>query len=173
MVKSKTKLIVLNGTSSSGKTTIAKKLQEMFYPEIYFYASIDTELFSFPLHRMSRAEYSAIVDNALIVMSKRTRACLDSGISVIVDTVFQDDQFEVFNEFNKYYSPIYIKVCCNLETLKSREAKRGDRRIGLAESQLEDLNLPLPYSLEIDTSINNTSSNCEQIIKIVRGSDFI
>ncbi|AWV05249.1 hypothetical protein DM992_39180 [Burkholderia sp. JP2-270] len=55
-----------------------------------------------------------------------------------------------------------IGVFCALEVLIEREWARGDRKIGLAESQFHSIHANRHYDYVVDTSLSN-SSECGQL----------
>lgn len=118
-------LIYLNGTSSSGKTSIASELQNLIREPI-FYFSIDTLLYS-----LSPDDLNAIMGkqpyrtplNWEVILSgyfSCITALTQAGNSVIADCpVFQQG---LFNMFEKYISSIsqktIVKITCPLEIIK-------------------------------------------------------
>ena len=151
-------LIYLNGTSSSGKTSVANELQKLIQKPI-FYFSIDTLLYS-----LSQEDLNAIMGkqpsrtplNWEAIFSgyfSCITALTHTGNSVIADCpVYQQG---LFNIFEKYISSVaqktIIKITCPLEIIKIREVDRKDRAIGVAEKQFEEIHKYLNYDLEVDS----------------------
>jgi len=75
------KVILLNGTSSSGKSTIAKELRRVL-PEPYLYVSIDEFLHQLPV--------SVLEDGGRLAHEWPNAAIARAGNRVIVDTVLQE-----------------------------------------------------------------------------------
>lgn len=154
----KGKIIYLEGVSSSGKTTLAKKLQTLL-PEPFFCLSGD--LF------WDIAPPSKTFDNNLI-FSKVDSAVIhtiqlfsDLGIDVIVDIVpvRMSNSMEKFVEILHEYPVLYVHVTCPLEELRRREKERGNRQIGLGERQLAWIAPQGTYDIILDT-YNLSSEEC-------------
>lgn len=152
-------LIYLNGTSSSGKTSIANELQKLIQEPI-FYFSIDTLLYSLSQDDlnaiMGKQPYRAPLNwNAIFSgYFSSVSALIQTGNSVIADCpVYQQG---LYNIFEKYISTVpqktIVKVTCPLEIIKMRETNRKDRAIGVAEKQFEEIHKYLSYDLEVDSA---------------------
>ncbi len=152
-------LIYLNGTSSSGKTSIAHELQKIVQQPI-FYFSIETLLYSLghdDLNAiMGKQPYRAPLNWEAIFSGyfSSVSALIQTGNSVIADCpVYQQG---LFNIFEKYISSVprktIVKVTCPLEVIKMREKDRKDRAIGVAEKQFEEIHKYLSYDLEVDSA---------------------
>jgi chloramphenicol 3-O phosphotransferase len=74
------------------------------------------------------------------------------GLNVIVDTVIDNDK-----RFNDYldllldHPTLFVGVLCSKEELTRREQIRGDREIGLANSQYDKIYSFNEYDLEVNT----------------------
>ena len=168
-------LIYLNGTSSSGKTSIASELQKLI-PEPIFYFSIDTLLYS-----LSQDDLNAIMGkqpyrtplNWNSIFSgyfSSASALIQTGNSVIADCpVYQQG---LYNIFEKYISTVpqktIVKVTCPLEIIKMRETDRKDRAIGVAEKQFEEIHKYLSYDLEVDSAKLSPRDSALKIIDFNR-----
>jgi len=159
----KGKIIFLNGVSSSGKSTLAKSLQEKL-TEFYYWLSIDN--FLNPIHeKFYISEYKTSLRQTLRVMHHTIKLFSDMGLNVIVDHVLEkrewlDECVEILHE-----NPVlFVHVTCPLEELRRREKERGDRQIGQAERQLSLLNPISTYDIIVDTS----KEKCEdELIEIL------
>lgn len=153
-------IIVLNGASSSGKTTLAKELQSKCV-EVYLLCSLDTfwDMTPFGIPAGSKN-----FPNMKLAIAKSVKALAETGHNVILDIVFcgQKTHIELTKELEGFNLKI-VKVECPLEELKNRELARGDRTIGLAESQFESAHEGVLYDLNINT-FTNTSEQCAQKI---------
>ena len=93
----------------------------------------------------------------------------DLGIDVIVDFVHigMSSLMEYFVNLRYECLVLYVNVSCPLEELCRREKERGDRQIGLAESQLSQLNPQDTYDIVVDT-FNSTTEECaDRIIEML------
>ena len=154
MVK-KAEIIILNGTSSSGKTSLAKALQNLLDPT-YLYLALDTFGDMFPDHYLDVENEdlaAARKNNVLSIMLNYIKFFASSENDLIIDHVLDESSYlltlvKELSEFNL----IFIGVHCPLHVLEKRENIRGDRKIGLARSQYENVHKGINYNFEVDTS---------------------
>ncbi len=164
-------LIYLNGTSSSGKSSLAHSLQKHL-PTPCFYFSIDTLLYS--LHKSdldaimgklpyrTKMNWDAIFKGYLAGVS----ALVTAGNDVIADLPIYTESlgrdFEFF--LNAIPNKNIVKVDCPLETLEVRERNRGDRAIGIARRQFSTIHNFLNYNIVVDTSTNQSDELATKIL---------
>ncbi|MBK23249.1 MAG: hypothetical protein CME70_04510 [Halobacteriovorax sp.] len=160
-------LIVFNGTSSSGKSSIAHILHRKLLNPPRLLIKLDDLLYRLPLSEINRDEYRKLCDPCHDTLSGYTLSAIKSGLLCIVDTVFEEGCFERFSKKLSGVKPFYIKVFCPLEILKQREAERGDRKIGTAEGQFDITHLGIKYDLELDTSKLSPEESVSKILRIV------
>jgi chloramphenicol 3-O phosphotransferase len=136
-------VIFLNGTSSSGKTTITKALQEKL-TEPYMYISIDgyfhlyAERFLRPASREGAVVLERLIPAVVSGLHRSVAALAQAGNSVLVDHLLQDDgSLEECVENWVGLDVLFVGVKCPLEVAEERERKRGNRTIGTARSQFE------------------------------------
>jgi len=158
--------IVLNGASSSGKTSIAQAIQRLSRTPV-LHASLDsfTEMFC----------WSAISDPDIQRDCHRFgvssfHACLPilaSGrFSLVVDHVFEQHAwYEATREALKMMPIHFVGVRCALSVLEEREKKRADRRVGLARWQFDRVHERKVYDLEVDTESQTADACAAMILK--------
>ena len=164
----KGKIIFLNGVSSSGKTTLAKELQERL-PETFYLLNCDT--FAFEMTPKKNRNDAAKIVKALSAMHYTAKMFSDMGLNTIVDHVLfkpyetmLDECVELFHE----YPVLFVHVVCPIEELRRREKERGDRQIGHAENQLTELIPQDTYDITVDT----TKEECaDEIIEALNCPD--
>lgn len=152
-------VILLNGTGSSGKTSLAKELQELLATQ-YLNFSVDSILYALPPSDLKcmmvgkpidRAgyDYAQLVD----AYHRCVRATLESGCRVIIDNAWvnKDEIDELFNLLADF-KVVCVKVQCSLEVCMAREVARGDRAIGLAEWEYPLVHNHMTYDVTVDTS---------------------
>ena len=171
------KIIVLNGTSSAGKTTIAKLLQDSLYEKglgVYLYISIDGFQDSLPKGVKDQPE-NLVKELPQIVYaysSVITSACV-SGVNIIADMVFTEINWtHDFLYKAKELNTLYVGVKCSLEKTIQREIVRGDRVIGLAEYQYERVHRDIDYDLVVDTTNIEPRVNVLKILSILKVKKF-
>ena len=125
-------IILLNGTSSSGKTSTAKELLKLL-DEPYFYLSMDDFLDpSMPLKINMNIEADlAIIDKAILGFTRALKAYAETMDHIIIDHVLQSPYWlhEAANAL-KGFDVFFVGLTPPLEVLEEREKKRKDRQPG-------------------------------------------
>lgn len=159
--------ILVNGTSSAGKTTIAKRLGERL-PTPSVYMSIDTFLEMMPFRFLDCPEVDGITadcDKLILGFQSCISAMIHEGNFVIVDHVLQEPYWLKHLQSTRMFKGLYkIGVLCHIETAERRERERGDRPIGLARLQYHKVHKGIEYDMEIDTSGDPLLSELDGLI---------
>ncbi|GLS02997.1 hypothetical protein GCM10007860_01400 [Chitiniphilus shinanonensis] len=151
-------VIVLNGTSSSGKSSLARALQECL-PEQYLNFSIDSVLYALPPSDLARMQRGEPISRPGYDWDALVRAyhyalpsLLQAGVKLIVDNAWCEpgEIRELLTELAGY-SVALVGVHCDPALLAQREARRGDRAAGLAAWELPRVHAWMSYDLEVDT----------------------
>ena len=144
----KQKVILLNGPSSSGKSTLSIALQKTFGCEKYGIISID----DFLDMKKDKVIYE---EDVFEISSKLCKAAVDMTTSqknIIIDHVITSERiFKQLVEALESCDIYLIKVTCPLEELIRREKQRNNRCLGSAEASLQYLFPQDTYDLSIDT----------------------
>ena len=162
-------IICLNGVTSSGKTSIAKEIQEIS-EQNYYYVSLDMFEQMTNLKYRIRAYYSELNDCAT-VMYATIASFAKLGKSVILDTVLLNIPefprvYERLTEACEGIKIFNIHIRCPIDECERRTIVRGDRRLGLSAWHNERM-AEIPYFFEIDTSSKNPNEcACEILAKI-------
>ena len=145
-------VIFLNGTSSSGKGTIAKELQ-MAFEEAYLHASLDAFLHQLHASVLASGRWFQDLPRLLAGFNSSCAAMARTGNNVIVDTVLQELSWVApcVMAFEGL-EVVFVAVRCSLEVLEKREKARGDRQIGMARYQYDRVHAHGIYDVEVDTS---------------------
>ena len=141
-------VIVLNGVSSSGKSTLARALQATLEPA-WLHAELDTFLRMLPMKGLAEAVTVARGANAAVA------ALVREGNRVIYDCSFDQQLIDDLRAELADAKPLFVGVHCAPDVLAARERERGDRMIGQARAQLTAAHVGASYDLEVDTT--NTS----------------
>jgi chloramphenicol 3-O phosphotransferase len=184
-VMSKSKIIFLNGTSSSGKTSIAKELENIL-DEPYTYLAID-HLAGFlesylpegytpnkQKHDNKMVEAFHFVRPSMISLFHhfiKSLAILEKNI-IVDHVILEKEWLKECVELLSDHSVTFVGVFCPLEELEHRERTRGDRSIGLAKTQLELVHKHTIYDIELDTSILSSRDCAHQIKKFLTSSSI-
>lgn len=175
-------LVFLNGTSSSGKTSISTELINQ--KEIPFYhVSIDDFFSQYndfmnnkfpdePPNKIDHQVVSQIIDDSLIALYHSTiKLLVEMGFNVIIDTVIDTDKrFNEFHHLLRDYPVCFVGVLCSREELTRREQSRQDRAIGLAHSQYDHVYSFNEYDLEVNTEEWSPTECAEEILGFIRSN---
>ncbi|WP_042203465.1 phosphotransferase-like protein [Paenibacillus camerounensis] len=141
---------MLNGVSSSGKTTLAKEIVKHL-PD-YFHFSVDD--FDLVIEQMEDRQNNRLIPVVTEYFYHRTVAVFaDKGINLVLDHVIHDEITRAdFAESLAGYPLLRVGVHCPPEELARRERERGDRRIGQALEQLAFVHKEEVYDVEVPVS---------------------
>jgi chloramphenicol 3-O phosphotransferase len=166
-MKEQHRVIILNGPSSSGKTTVARALQALLdEPAMRVEHDVFVDLLPeghFTVE--TRDEYSKRLEKFFFAVNRATVGLLEGGYDVIVDTVMS--HWSVYRDWIALFGTdvLLVGIHCPLDELEKRERARGTRDIGLARRQLRWVHSHGTYDLELDTSKLNPDA-CAQKIKL-------
>jgi len=167
------KIILINGTSSSGKTRIVHALQARL-EEPYLEAGMDKFIWMLPERYLERplwddvlglADKAGETGHALAHGMHHAIAALSrQGINVLADHVLVEPAWakecaELFADLPAYL----IGIQCPLEVLEGRERERKNRTLGQAKLQYPLIHKYVTYDLADDTS-TSTPEECAQAI---------
>jgi chloramphenicol 3-O phosphotransferase len=184
-------VIVLNGTSSSGKSTLAEALQDVL-DESWLVFGIDTLFRALPLslleihedatfsprprdHVVRDGGISFDVDGAITVGVEFRRledsllvglaAIAESGTRLILDEVFLDGgtSQERVRQALAGRRVAWVGVTCDVAVAMQRELDRGDRVVGMVERQSKIVHDGVHYDLVVDTTSRPASELARQI----------
>ena len=157
------RIILLNGPSSSGKSTLARALQARITEERnerYTIVSIDDFM------KLSQEEtiYEDDVFDISGDMCEKTLQDLRVCDGVIIDHVITSQRiFCQLNQMLRGYPLCLIHVTCPLEVLRKREIQRHNRCLGSAEASYTYLFPKDGYHLTVDTHEMTTGECAAQI----------
>ena len=166
-VSSGRQVILLNGPSSSGKSTLAGELQALIKArkaEDYQVVSIDDFMETDPMETMYEDDVWAIAgdlcDWALDILA--------SGSGVIIDHVITSERiFRQLREMLYAYPLRTVHITCPPEILAERERARGDRCPGSAAASAQYLYPRDGYDLTVDTGMKSARENALAIAETV------
>lgn len=158
-------IILLNGSSSSGKSTLAKVLQTVIEDkrnERYDIVSIDDFL------KMTTEEviYEDDVFEISDALCESVLQALEESQGVIIDHVITSER--IFDQLKEAVSPNrlwLVHVTCPLEIIRKREQERKDRCLGSAEASYTYLFPKEGYDLTVDTYSMTISECANQIFE--------
>ncbi len=186
-------IIFLNGPSSSGKSTLAKHLQEKL-SEPYLRIGIDQMIDMMPeklndyhadmkkrdgfyweksqdkagvdLLHLSHGSYAKKVSG----LYQEFILCMaNSGHNIIVDEVcLGEHSFAHWQKVLAPYTVVYVGFKIPIEVLEKREKQRGDRVIGSSRAQCMHVHDGAVYDVEITDTALDLDSCSDEIIKLLK-----
>ena len=183
-------IILLNGTSSSGKTTVAKKLQERYegvlllygidtlvqtaFPEKCDYPPYDEQTVRATFREVDGRPHTTLEIMPYMIPIYRTavefcRRLSELGYDLIVDEVLFDTRrisqyFEILSGETVYF----IGLKPEMEVVVMRERERGDRMSGIAAGLYDEVYNPLfSYDLTLDTGILTPEESAGRILEYI------
>ena len=170
-----TQIIVLNGTSSSGKTGIARCLQAIL-PQPWLRVGIDDLLAALPPSLMGSASGFVVGPQGEVSLGKRfleietawwtgVAGMAQAGARIIIDDVFLGGAASQvrLRAHLQGLTVLWVGVRCDPEIAAGREIARGDRMIGMAAAQAKLVHDGVVYDIEVDTS-HAESLHCARAI---------
>lgn len=178
-------IIFLNGSSSSGKSTLAAALQAIF-PRPLLHVAADAFLSMMPRHyrALDAGPGSAAAEGFLsrtvpdaprpcidvqagpfghrviLGMHRAVAALADEGSDVVADHVLLYPCWvRQAVEVLCHHRVLFVGVFCEIEELERRERQRGNRPAGHAFGSFTSIHQDCRYDLEIDTS-RRTPEDC-------------
>lgn len=163
----KGKTIFLNGVSCSGKTTLAKALQERLSTPFYS-LSLDTFINMSPVKYFSDPNGRTIVNKAVFILPHTIKTFSDMGLNTVIDHVFLniDSLMDECVELLHDYPLMFVHVTCPLEEHRRRAKERfGNDNFETQEWQLSNL---LPKDNIYDLTIDTAKEDCvDKIIELL------
>lgn len=191
-------VIILNGPSGSGKSSIQKEFQKIMMPKLWIKVGIDN-LFDLPLPDITPEnmkywqsknpirwveESKDSFGNAVITlyvgpegekvayaMNSAIAAYAQNGCNVIVDYISYNPVW--LNDLEKKlkeFKTYYIAVDIPLEILEQREKARGTSPVGHARSHYETVYGDLTYDLRVDSGSASVGEIAQQIKLFITNS---
>lgn len=187
-------LIVLNGPSSSGKSSIITALQGL-WPRPLFTSGIDAVITGWPEAHVTLPgpdgspaapsgmrivpglgpapswipEYGDEFHDIMRLAHEWWAAMSQGGIDMIVDHVIVDATIRS-QATTALAGAFWVGVTCDVGELVRREAARGDRFLGFASGTSAVAHREMDYDLVVDTTATTADVLAHQIYDAVLGS---
>ena len=162
-------IIILNGVSSAGKSSIAKALQKLA-GETFLRVALDDFIAMLPQGREFGRDWFPVVhhDTAdgplpriengkrgtqiLAEMRRMVGGLARCGFDVVVDEACDAEAIRDYRVQAGTARLLVVKVDAPIATIQQRERERGDRLIGLGRGQAMFLHYGIEYDLTLDSS---------------------
>lgn len=162
----KGKIIILNGVSSSGKTTLAKTIQDrspipLYRLDIDDFILMSPEKFNDYENGGFSVQYAFASKFFYVV-----KLYSDLGFDLIVPYMFfkNSEALQDFRELLNGYPVFVVNISCPVEELQRRETIRGNRKVGSAKEQLNLLETNFENILTINNFENTNDVCADEII---------
>lgn len=184
-------VVILNGASSVGKTSVGKSLQDIMN-EHYLLLGLDNIIYTMPerindykadmlprdgffwlaetdkngksLMHLTAGSYAQRIYKMLI---KQVKFFADSGFNIIVDHLSLINDYEIWNKELIDHDIVFCGLTASQEILDQREKARGDRVIGGSRAQMLNVHDGYNYDIFIDTSHTEPLKTAKEISKVV------
>jgi chloramphenicol 3-O phosphotransferase len=177
-----TRIVLLNGVGSAGKSSIAKALQTVT-TQPFLHVQMDAFLDMMPeayqehpdgfayetMHQDGKPSVvisgGPVGERVMRGMRHAIAAMAAQGNDLIIDEVMTDEGTKA--AYAALLAPFelhLVGVFAPLDVLEARERRRGDRLIGLARWQYDRVHKDMKYDLELDTS-KATPIECANLIR--------
>ena len=187
------KVVLLNGASSAGKTTLARELQRLWPATLQHIAldqfrdgmagqyrgmnsqagepgarGLNVVPAQTPDGVVTELRFGDVGRAMLKAMRRAAAAFAASGVDVVLDDLllerdFLRDYIEVLDGFRV----TFVGVRCDLATLNRREAVRPGRFPGTAAAHFAQLHQHCVYDLEVDTAASRPRECANRVLAAV------
>ena len=175
------RIILLNGVGSAGKTSIAKALQSIL-DDPYLHVQMDVFLNMLPerfqdhldsfsyevLHDRGKPYITIhsgpVGERTLRGMRHAVAAMAAQGNNLIIDDVLIGIEKIEYAQLLRPFGFYLVGVFASLNVLEARERQRGDRLIGLARWQFDKVHHDMVYDSEVSTDAASPLECAQQII---------
>ena len=145
------KIILINGASSAGKSTLAAAVRDQL-PEPFLRFSFDLFIDSYALPKVEKSEWQRIRPTVFAGYHRCWPALAGAGNNLVIDHIIEeqewrDDLLDLLTGFDVFC----VGLHCSLEELERRELARGDRGAGDARRDFESVHKFMIYDLELNS----------------------
>ena len=151
------KIILLNGASSSGKSTLAQGLQASL-DEPFWHFSIDHLIAAniLPRERIDKGEFPwrDLRPQFFAGFHHCLPALANAGNNLIVEHIVENDAWmQRLLHLLSQLDVFFVGLHCPLPELERREIQRGNRRIGEARADFAVTHSLAIYDFEVDSTL--------------------
>jgi len=171
------RVVILNGGSSAGKTTLGRKLQSSLAGS-WLLLGVDLFIWTLPAEMIAAPggllRYEGVITRGSRYMwlwrgfQMAVGALARSGVDVLLDDVMLEGSVDqrrwddALHDVDVYW----VGLRCTPETAAAREAERGDRPIGIARHQAVSVHEGMRYDQELDTGVLGVSQSVDAVARV-------
>ncbi|HEY3485826.1 MAG TPA: AAA family ATPase [Ilumatobacteraceae bacterium] len=189
------RVVILNGTSSSGKSSIAQQFRDdrAALGEPWVIVGLDDYLAKVPIEWFAGDGFRGPFSDAgvcfeesahgttvrlgdfgqrlLAAYRRSVAACATSGVDVLVDEVaFDPGAVDDWHAALRGLRVTWVAVHCDVAVAEAREQARGDRIPGLVRAQDRIVHERAPYDGAVDSTRTPVAELARQLAVIVDGA---
>ncbi len=188
----KGKIVILNGASSAGKTSLAKAMQKQF-ADTFLLMGIDMFWMTMPERQLDLTTVAAnfytwveeeiddkpflrilpgpVLDQIMFARYGAIAVYLNAGFNVIADDVTWSrlwlvEGLKILAPFETYFVGVYADD----RVLSHREILRGDRLTGWARGSQKWVHEHLTYDIILDSSVIGSQELALKVVAAVEGN---
>jgi chloramphenicol 3-O phosphotransferase len=162
------KIIIINGPSSSGKTTLALALQQKLdIPFLRFSFDLFLDHKSLPLEQIRRDQFAweLMRPSVFTGIHQCLPALASAGNHIIFDHIIETKGWlHHLISLVANFDVFFVGLHCSLPELERREILRGNRRPGEALADYQTVHSITSYDLELDSE-NSLEDNIDLLIE--------
>ena len=144
------RIILLNGTSSSGKSTLALPLRSALEPSFHYYAS--DQLGDAGFRPSDPQVRTAWRESFFHGFHASIAAFASAGLDLLVEHIVEEQSWaDTLTQLLARFDVFWVGVHAPVAEIIRREGTRGDRRIGEALEHLKTHSF-CKYDIEVDTT---------------------
>lgn len=164
MSQSNNLAIIINGPSSSGKTSVAKALQRKIgAPLLHF--QLDMFWNMVPDHIEANSKNFPDMKDVLI---NTAQDLMSRHYSIVMDIVGNSENIDKLKDALGNYKVYTVGLTARLDILQTREIERQNRKTGLAESQLSGFHENISYDFFADSSDVSSEEIADNILQDIK-----
>jgi len=159
-------VLFLNGVTSTGKTTLAKAIQER--ADVNFYTFSNDTFQQMISMKFLQQDYWKYLSEAILQAYQTAKMMSDNGIHVIYDGMLLEIEqlkphYEKLKNIFKDSKFKLVEVSCPLEICRQRNIARGDRGVNQSHEQNSFMAKEGLHDITVDTSVS-TPEQCADLI---------
>ncbi|MGV9799751.1 chloramphenicol phosphotransferase CPT family protein [Mycobacterium sp. NPDC003449] len=160
-------VVLLNGVSSSGKSTIARRLLDDFDTP-WFHLAVD--MFGAmraerQTHELDPAATSDVLRRTRAGFHRAVAGMAQAGNNIVMDHVLSESwRLRDLLTVMAGIDVVFVGVHCSESDLRARESARGDRAVGSAATQLAVVHSYGGYDVDVNTT-TDTGETCSEHIR--------